>query len=170
MRLNLRSLPIQPLGKVEPNPFFFTKSYGVVESGAKLLPYQLFHEVVLLHFFKSGFSKRIIGMSNQIFKKNVPNELVFGILETICMKNEKYYIFDSISYKKGIYNGSIVEFIDFCKPYYHNSKKKYLERKLSYNNFITILRQICNCNNITYTSQIKYENSAYEIVYYIIHF
>ena len=98
-------------------------------------------------------------MPNQIFKQNVPNELIFEILETNCVKTEKHYIFDNISYKKGIYNGSIVAFIDSCNPYYHISKKKYLERKLSYNTFITILRQICNCNNITYTSKIKYENS-----------
>ena len=86
------------------------------------------------------------------------------------LATEKHYIFDNISYKKGIYNGSIVAFIDSCNPYYHISKKKYLERKLSYNTFITILRQICNCNNITYTSKIKYDNSNYEIVYYIFHF
>ena len=109
-------------------------------------------------------------MSKQIFKEKIPNELVFEFLGTNCVKTEKHYVFDNISYKKGIYNNSIAEFIDFCKPYYHNSKKKYLERKLSYNTFITILRQICNCNNITYTSKIKYDNSNYEIVYYIFHF
>jgi hypothetical protein len=127
-------------------------------------PYGIFPKKYVL------FSKSITGMSNQIFKQNVPNEAVINLLDSICIKNEKYYTMDGISYKKGIYTGSIVEFIDFCKPYYHNSKKKYLERKLSYNSFITILRQICNCNNITYTSQIKYENSSYDMIYYIFHF
>jgi len=108
-------------------------------------------------------------MSTQIFKQNVPSEALFKLLETNCLKNDKHYTLDTISFKKGVFNGSILEFIDFCKPYYHNSKKKYLERKLTYNFFVTILRQICNHNNITYTSQIKYDKSSYETVYYIFH-
>ena len=44
---------------------------------------------------------------------------------------------------------------------------KYLDKKLTYNSFTTILRQICNYNKITYTSQIKYDKSSYEITYYI---
>ena len=52
-------------------------------------------------------------------------------------------------------------------PYYHISKRKYLERKLTYNSFITVIRQICNFNKITYTSQLKYDKSTYDITYYI---
>lgn len=106
-------------------------------------------------------------MSTQIFKKNIPTDLLFILLDNICLKNEKHYIFNSNSFKKGIYNESITNFIETCKPYYHNSKKKYLERKLTYNSFSTILRQICNHNKITYTSQIKYDKSKYDIMYYI---
>ena len=57
--------------------------------------------------------------------------------------------------------------IEECKPYYHLSKRKYLEKKVTYNSFTTVLRQICNYNKIIYTSQIKYDKSKYEIVYYI---
>ncbi len=32
-------------------------------------------------------------MTNQIFKNNVPNELLYNLLDNICSKNEKYYIF-----------------------------------------------------------------------------
>ena len=108
-------------------------------------------------------------MSTQIFKQNVPSDPLFKLLETNCLKNDKHYTLDTISFKKGIFNGTIAEFLGFCKPYYHNSKKKYLERKLNYNFFVTILRQICNSNNITYTSQLKYDKSSYETVYYIFH-
>ena len=31
----------------------------------------------------------------------------------------------------------------------------------------SIIRQICNSNNITYTKKMVYHNSSYEIVYYI---
>jgi hypothetical protein len=106
-------------------------------------------------------------MSNQIFKNSIPNEILFNLLDSICMKNEKHYVFNNETFKKGIFKESIQQFITICNPYYHLSKKKYLERKMTYNSFTTILRQICNCNKITYTSQIKYDKSKYDIVYYI---
>ena len=106
-------------------------------------------------------------MPNQIFKKNIPTEILFNLLDTICMKNEKHYTLNINSFKKGIFIGSIPAFIEECKQYYHNSKQKYLEKKLTYNSFTTVLRQICNFNKITYTSQIKYDKSTYDIVYYI---
>ena len=101
-------------------------------------------------------------MSGQIFKNKVPNELLFNLLNKICMKNEKHYVLNNIAFKKGLFDNSIDEFFELVKQYYHNSKKKYLERKKTYNNFTTIIRQICNYNKIVYTSQIKYEKSEYE--------
>lgn len=104
---------------------------------------------------------------SQIFKKIIPKEIFFSFLDKICIKNEKHYILDSISFKRGIFNGTIQTFIEECTPYYHNSKRKYLERKLIYTSFITIIRQICNSNKIIYTSQIKYDKSKYDIIYII---
>lgn len=106
-------------------------------------------------------------MSNQIFKKNVPNELLFTLLNSICSKNDKYYVFNNEAFKRGVFQESIQPFLTDCNKYYHISKKKYLERKLTYNTFTTVLRQICNFNSITYTSQIKYDKSNYDIIYYI---
>lgn len=106
-------------------------------------------------------------MSTQIFKNIIPNNIFFELLDKICLKNEKHYIFNIDSFKKGVYTEDIQNFIEFCKPYYYLSKRKYLERKLTHNSFATILRQICKYNKITYTSQIKYIKSTYDIVYYI---
>ena len=108
-------------------------------------------------------------MSSQIFKKTIPKELLFTLLDIICIKNEKNYIFNKNSFKKGIFDNSIVQFLDECKEYYHISKQKYIdkEKKVTYNNFTTILRQICNSNKVTYTSKIKYDKSSYDIIYYI---
>ena len=106
-------------------------------------------------------------MSLQIFKKHVPNELLFALLNDTSSKNEKHYIFNNASYKKGMFNGTIPIFLEVCKPYYHHAKCKYVERKITYNTFTTILRQICNYNQIIYTSQIKYDKSTYEIMYYV---
>jgi len=105
-------------------------------------------------------------MSIQIFKKHIPNELLFQLLDSICLKNEKHYTYNVEAFKRGIFKESIQKFIEECKPYYHLSKKKYLEKKITYNSFTTILRQICNFNKITYTSQIKYDKSSYSIIYY----
>jgi len=106
-------------------------------------------------------------MSTQIFKKQIPNELLFELLSKVCSKTEKYFIFNKNAFKKGIFEGLLSTFVELCIPYYQVSKRKYLERKLAYNNFTTILRQICKFNKIKYTSQIKYDKSLYEIIYYI---
>ena len=106
-------------------------------------------------------------MNSQIFKNKIPNELLISLLDEIAVKTEKCFVFNNNSYKKGIFNDTIPIFLEKCKPYYHVSKRIYLERKINYNSFITILRQICNFNKITYTSQIKYDKSQYDIVYYI---
>jgi len=106
-------------------------------------------------------------MSVQIFKNNVPNKFLFDLLDLICVKNEKYYLFNNNSFKKGLFNDEIAIFFISCRPSYHISKHKYLDRKLDYNSFTTVLRQICNYNKITYTSQIKYDKSTYDIFYYI---
>ena len=106
-------------------------------------------------------------MSTQIFKKQIPSNILFELLDKICLKNQKYYIFNNDAFKKGVYNEEIQSFLNTCIPYYQMSKRKYLEKKLTYNSFVTVLRQICNFNKITYTSQIKYEKSTYEIIYYV---
>ena len=106
-------------------------------------------------------------MSTQIFKNQIPNNLLFELLDKICLKNEKHYTFNIESFKKGVYSEDIQNFFIICMPYYHLSKRKYLEKKLTHNSFVTVLRQICNYNKITYTSQIKYDKSKYDIVYYL---
>ena len=106
-------------------------------------------------------------MTSQIFKFKLSNKILFELLDSISIKNDKYYIVNNDSYKKGLFNNLIPNFLEQCKSYYFISKHKYLNRKLTYNTFITVLRQICNYNKINYTSQIKYNKSKYEIIYYI---
>lgn len=107
-------------------------------------------------------------MSNsQIFKTPIPNENLFNLLDKICIKNDKYFIFNLDSFKSGVYHQYVQTFLSECRPHYFLSKRKYLERELTYKNFVTVVRQICNYNNITYTSQIKYDKSNYDINYFI---
>jgi hypothetical protein len=106
-------------------------------------------------------------MTSQIFKYNIPSQILINLLNNIAIKKNDFYELNINSFKKGIYNQSIEYFINECKPYYYISKRKYLEKKLTYNSFITIIRQICNNNFINYTSKIKYDKSDYYIEYYI---
>ncbi len=109
-------------------------------------------------------------MSNtysQLFKNLIPTEKLFELFNKICAKTDRFFIVDNNSYKKGIFTNDIQEFIEFCKPFYFISKRKYLERELTNKSFMTVIRQICKSNNITYTSQIMYNKSQYDIVYYV---
>lgn len=106
-------------------------------------------------------------MTSQLFKNPIPNQLFIDLLDSIAVKSENCYVLNNNSFKKGTFNNIIHKFIEECKPYYFLSKRKYLERKLNYNSFITIVRQICRYNKINYSSQIKYDKSSYDIVYYI---
>jgi hypothetical protein len=106
-------------------------------------------------------------MTSQIFKLELPAEILFNLLEAICSKNDKCYIFNHDSYKKGMYFNIIAPFLEECREYYHISKRAYLDRKLTYNSFTTIIRQICKFKQLKYTSQIKYDKSNYDIIYYI---
>lgn len=106
-------------------------------------------------------------MMKQIFRKNVPNELLFNLLEKICLKTEKYYLFDQNAFRKLVYNHLDKDFLNVIIEYYHTSKQFYISRKLTYNSFTTLLRQICKSNNIMFTSQLKYNESKYNIDYFI---
>ena len=107
---------------------------------------------------------------SQIFKEKIQDTILFELLDKLCIKNNNYYIFNFESYKKGVYNKSIPTFIENCKHYYYNSKQKYLEKKQTYNSFVTILRQICKHNKLTYLSKLVYNKSDYNIDFYIFTF
>jgi len=106
-------------------------------------------------------------MTSNLFNVNIPKEILFDLLDKICIKTDKYYLFDLNSYKKMIFHEYYDEFKIKIKPYYRVSKRFYIERKLVYSSFTNIIRQICKSNNVMFTSKIKYNESIYNIDYYI---
>ena len=106
-------------------------------------------------------------MSTQLFKKNVPNEYLFDLLEKICIKTDKYYLVDLNGFKKLVFYNYFEDFKKQIIPHYNLSKQFYVQRKLTYNSFTNIIRQICKSNNIMFTSQIKYNESKYNIDFLI---
>ena len=105
----------------------------------------------------------------QLFKTQIPSEILFKLFTNLSVKQSNYFIFDLISFKKGIFTEEIVLFLETIKPYYYLSKQKYVSRLPTYNTFTTIIRQICNYNKIKYKTEIKYDKSTYNIVYHIYH-
>lgn len=106
-------------------------------------------------------------MKSQLFKNTVPTEILFNFLNKTCVKSNNCYLFDKAAHKKGMFNNESLLFVNMCKPYYHLSKQHYAEKPITSNSLVTIIRQICKYNKITYTSKMKYDKSNYEIIYYI---
>jgi hypothetical protein len=108
-------------------------------------------------------------MLKQIFKENIPIEFLFEWLDKFCVKTEKFYLVDLSAYKKILFHKFENDFLEKIQPYYHLSKTFYVTRKFTYNSFVNIVRQICKSNNVMFSNQIKYNESKYNIVYYIYH-
>ncbi len=107
-------------------------------------------------------------MSKQIFRRIIPLFILSELLEEICLKTDKYYLVDYNSYKKFTYNQEKMNtFLQTIHDYYQISKRHYITREMSFNNFLTIVRQITRSHNIEYSSQIRYNESNYNIVYFI---
>ena len=110
---------------------------------------------------------------SQVFKNYFSKNILFDFLDSCCDKSkekeyDKYYEFNNISFKKAKFEKKDLDlFYKSIKPYYHNSKKFYVDREKTYKNFITIIRQICKLLKITYKSKIKYRNSSYSMIYFI---
>lgn len=106
-------------------------------------------------------------MQNQIFKKNVPINILFDLLDAVCLKTNKYYLIDGNAYRKMLFNNLHAPFCHDLSEYYYASKQFYVNRNMTYNSFTNIVRQICKNNNIMFTTNIKYNESKYVIEYLI---
>lgn len=106
-------------------------------------------------------------MNYQVFKEKVPAKILFNLLDKICLETCKYYYVDLSAYKKMIFHQFHTEFLTAIRPYYHVSKTYYLDRKLTYNSFTNIVRQICKCSDIHIESELKYNHSKHFINYII---
>ena len=105
-------------------------------------------------------------MSGQIFKTTPPLNEMIRFLDEHDEYNNKYILSKTL-FKKAKLNNKIQPFIDLVKPHYYKSKLFYIERKMLYKNFVTIIRQICKLHEIGFVSTIKYSKSKYEIKYSI---
>jgi len=106
-------------------------------------------------------------MSNQIIKYPIPSQLLFNLLDKICLKKENYYLVDMNAYRKMMFHNYHEDFCNDLKEYYFISKWFYLTREMTYKSLLNIIRQICKKNSIRFTSQMRYNESNYKIDYLI---
>lgn len=74
---------------------------------------------------------------NQTFKAQIDKNILFDFLENVCEKSDKYYIFNSSSYKRGELNGECHAFRTIKTVLSHGKiilfrKKAYLYWSLYY--------------------------------------
>lgn len=108
-------------------------------------------------------------MATQVFRKLVPKPYLFGILDQVCFKTDTYYLVDYNSYRIFLHKNLRDDFVLELENYYHTSKCFYINRKMTYNSYINIIRQICKTNRIHFEPQIKYNKSRYCIEFVIYH-
>lgn len=105
-------------------------------------------------------------MLDKIFKANVPLEILYRVIHLYCVKKTDHYIIDEIFYRQLKFHTDIYqEWIDQICEYYHDSKRFYAERDITYNNLITMIRQICKTHRIMFSKKKCYRNCTYENVY-----
>jgi hypothetical protein len=97
----------------------------------------------------------------------VPKEIFIDLLEKICEKKEAIYILNINSYKRLKFHDYQIAFLQALLPYYHWSKRFYIERECTYASFMTIVRQLSKLYNMTVSSQLQYSDSSYTIQYSI---
>jgi len=107
-------------------------------------------------------------MTSQIFRNPISKKHFFTFLSSWCEKKLIYHELTKTSFKGATFRDLIQPFCESIKDNYHISKQHYVERKMTYKNFITVIRQICKYHHIPFTSQIKYDKSNYEIYYSIL--
>ena len=104
---------------------------------------------------------------NQIFKTTVPIELIWDFFKHNFTETDTHIHITKYLFCKTVYNNNITLFIDSIKEHYYLSKRKYIDRELTYKYFLTIIRQLCNAHNILYSTTLIYNKSSYEIEYFI---
>jgi len=103
---------------------------------------------------------------SQVFKYVVPITLLTDLLDKICEPGEQYVI-DNNAYKRMKFHEYHTPFLETLAPYYHMSKRFYVERELTYTTFMTIIRQICRIHETEVSSTIHYGDSTYAIAYVV---
>ena len=92
-----------------------------------------------------------MGQLIQLFNTKVPLEMVISFLTHISndiIRNDKYYVVNTNSYRKCVADGSLIKFCDGIRSMYIPSKRRYAENVDTYSRFLTVIRQVCRVHGI----------------------
>lgn len=98
---------------------------------------------------------------NQLFRMVPDHKIVFSVLDEVCNRDENNFIVDDITFKKLKYDDRIFKLYEYLRPFYHLSKRKYLDSSVSLKGLLTVLRQLCNLFCIQYVSKTVYRNGTH---------
>lgn len=84
------------------------------------------------------------------FVISVPIEILYTLLDKICLTTDTYYMFSETSFRQMMYRDLFVDFANKIIPYYYESMRQYILRPMTYRHFLTIIRQICKVSNIPF--------------------
>ena len=107
-------------------------------------------------------------MKSQVFRTSVPIGVVSQLLDTIAEKTDHYYVMTNDCFKKAMFLDVIHDFVEQCFPYYHTSKRYFVQNMRDtpcFVHLITILKQIYRDHHLKVERVLKYEKCSYVIVY-----
>lgn len=106
-------------------------------------------------------------MPSQIFKSPPDMNVFKKFLDDVCDIENDRYVFSMAAFKRSEMFDHTTIFCHYLEECYYDSKKFYVQRRMTYKNFITVIRQVCKVWDLDYTTQTRYYKSSYEMVYII---
>jgi hypothetical protein len=106
-------------------------------------------------------------MPSQIFKLPPDMNVFKSFLDDVSDIENDRYVISMAAFKRSEMFDHMTTFCDYLEECYYDSKKFYVRRRMTYKNFITVIRQVCKVSDLAYTTQTRYYKSSYEMVYII---
>lgn len=109
----------------------------------------------------------------QVLKREFPSGEIYKFVSDCGshILDGKYYVFDVNNYKRSLYDNRMNDFFVQLKEYYYTTKYTlYIESRkshMTYQSFMTILRQVCRSARVEIVKKIAYEKSKYQPHYNI---
>jgi hypothetical protein len=104
---------------------------------------------------------------SKIIKYPIPLNILFDLLDEICLLKDKYYVLDDNSFNKMKYLNIYEPFIQKLKECYFPNKLHYLKETPNFREFIVIIKQICKYNNLNISIQNVHKNGVLKTIYNI---
>jgi len=105
-----------------------------------------------------------------LFKTPISLNILFDLLDKICLYKDNHYIIDMNSYNKMIYLDLYNPFVQIIKDNYQPCKLSKLIKicnEPSYYHFIVLIKQICNHHKINIKSKLLCSNSLKYTIYFL---